>query len=68
MTPQEQLLLEFAETGKSLYERGYATGAAGNMSVLLPDGTVAVTPTGSCLGKLDPNNLSIVDMEGNLLN
>ena len=67
MTPQEQLLLEFAETGKSLYERGYATGAAGNMSVLLPDGTVAVTPTGSCLGKLDPNNLSIVDMEGNLL-
>lgn len=67
MKTKEEIIAEFVEVGKTLYERGYATGSAGNMSVCLPDGTVAATPTGSCLGKLDPENLSIVDMEGNLL-
>lgn len=67
MKTKEELICEFVEVGKTLYDRGYATGSAGNMSVLLPDNTVAATPTGSCLGKLDPNNLSIVDMDGNLL-
>ncbi len=64
---REEIIAEFVATGKTLYDRGYATGSAGNMSAVLPDGTVVATPTGSCLGRLDPNNLSIVDREGNLL-
>lgn len=64
---KEEIINEFVEVGRILYERGYATGSAGNMSAVLPDGTVVCTPTGSCLGRLDPKNLSIVDMEGNLL-
>ncbi len=68
MSAQEkELRREFVEHGASLYERGYATGAAGNMSLMLPDGNVIATPTGSCLGRLDPDNLSKVDINGNLL-
>lgn len=60
----EALIAEFIEAGKSLYERGYATGAAGNMSVVLEDGTVLATPSGSCMGRLDPATLSRVRMDG----
>lgn len=30
--------------GASLFERGYATGGAGNLSAKLPDGTLLATP------------------------
>jgi len=46
-----------AELGKSLFERGYSVGSAGNISVRLPDGYL-MTPTNSCLGRLDPARIS----------
>ena len=49
--------------GQSLYERGYAHGSSGNLSVRLPDGLL-ITPTNSCLGRLDPARISKVDREG----
>lgn len=49
--------------GKSLYDRGLAHGSAGNISVKLSDGWL-VTPTNSCLGRLDPARLSRVDDSG----
>ena len=52
--------------GRSLYERGYAHGSSGNLSVRLPDGLL-VTPTNSCLGRLDPGKISKVDSAGKLL-
>lgn len=41
----------------SLFARGYSVGSAGNISVRLPDGYL-MTPTNSCLGRLDPARLS----------
>lgn len=58
---------EFVAAAASLFTRGYATGAAGNMSQVLPDGTVLATPTGSSMGKLDKERLSIVTMDGELI-
>lgn len=49
--------------GRSLYERGYAHGSSGNLSVRLPDGLL-VTPTNSCLGRLDPARISKLDGKG----
>ena len=57
----------FMAVGRSLYDRGYATGSAGNMSMLLPDGRVLATPTGSCMGQLEEHSLSVVSMDGELL-
>ncbi|MGB6189905.1 MAG: aldolase [Aeromonas molluscorum] len=61
----EQALREtMVMLGASLFERGYATGGAGNLSARLPDGTLIATPTGSCLGRLTPESLSKVSMDG----
>lgn len=55
---------EMARLGASLYNRGYAVGGAGNLSVRLPDGNLLVTPTNSCLGRLEPARLSKMSMDG----
>ena len=52
--------------GRSLYDRGLAHGSAGNISVKLPDGWL-ITPTESCLGRLDPARLSRVDTSGSVV-
>jgi len=46
----------------SLFARGYSVGSAGNISVRLPDGYL-MTPTNSCLGRLDAARLSRLDPE-----
>tara|TARA_R100000935_G_scaffold58902_1_gene99356 strand:+ start:11760 stop:12395 length:636 start_codon:yes stop_codon:yes gene_type:complete len=49
---------------KSLFDRGYSVGGAGNVSVRLPEGGFIVTPTGSSLGRLSADELSVVDASG----
>ena len=44
----------------SLFVRGFSVGSAGNVSVRLDDGYL-ITPTNSCLGRLDPTRLSRLD-------
>lgn len=55
-----------AALGKSLYDRGLAHGSAGNISVKLADGYL-LTPTNSCLGRLDPARISRLDGNGKLV-
>jgi len=50
-------LVEFAA---SLFVRGYSVGSAGNISVRLSDGYL-MTPTNSCLGRLEAARLSRLD-------
>ena len=51
---------------KSLFERGLTIGSSGNISVRLDDGWL-MTPTGSSMGNLDPNEISKLDLSGNLI-
>lgn len=53
--------------GKSLFDRGFTVGSSGNISVRTGDGNWLMTPTNSCLGRLDPARLSMVDANGDLL-
>jgi ribulose-5-phosphate 4-epimerase/fuculose-1-phosphate aldolase len=57
---------EICLLGKSMFDRGLTPGSSGNISVRLDDGWL-MTPTNSCLGRLDPATLSKVDGRGNLL-
>ncbi|HEY7759749.1 MAG TPA: 3-oxo-tetronate 4-phosphate decarboxylase [Burkholderiales bacterium] len=57
---------EICRVGKSLYDRSLTFGSAGNISARVPAGWL-MTPTNSCLGRLDPATLSLVDDVGNLL-
>jgi ribulose-5-phosphate 4-epimerase/fuculose-1-phosphate aldolase len=49
--------------GKSIYDRGLTAGSSGNISARV-DGGWLMTPTNSCLGRLDPATLSKVDGAG----
>ncbi len=49
---------------RSLFDRGLTGGASGNISLRLPDGGLLVTPTGTSLGRLDPDRLSRFDAAG----
>ena len=51
---------------KSLFDRGLTIGSSGNISVRLDDGWL-MTPTGSSMGSLDPNEISKLDLSGNLI-
>ena len=44
----------------SLFARGFSVGSAGNISVRLDDGYL-ITPTNSCLGRLEPARISRLD-------
>lgn len=50
--------------GKSLFERDYSVGTAGNISVRLDDGFL-MTPTNSSLGRLDADSISKLDRNWN---
>ena len=52
--------------GTSLFDRGLTSGSSGNISVRVERGFL-MTPTNSCLGLLDPAQLSLIDAGGNLI-
>ncbi|WP_113632531.1 3-oxo-tetronate 4-phosphate decarboxylase [Pectobacterium peruviense] len=64
LSSEQRARAEMVKLGASFFQRGYATGSAGNLSRLLDDGTLLATPTGSCLGELDAERLSKVSLNG----
>lgn len=58
---------QLCEFGRSLYTRGLTHGSTGNLSARLPDGNLLVTPTGSSLGRITPEGLSVVTPNGKLI-
>ncbi len=63
---ESKLRDRMAELGKSLYDRGLTPGSSGNFSARLDDGFL-VTPTNSCLGRLDPARITKLDLGGNVV-
>jgi len=60
---ESKLRDEICWFGKSMYDRGLTAGSSGNISARI-DGGWLMTPTNSCLGRLDPGTLSKVDEKG----
>lgn len=54
---EAELRAELVRLAKSLFDRGFSVGSAGNISVALPDGWL-MTPTNSCLGNLQADRIS----------
>ncbi|TRW99130.1 aldolase [Paracoccus sp. M683] len=64
MTDQErQARLQMADLCRSLFQRGFSVGTAGNVSVRLDDGFL-VSPTNVGLGDLDPDRIARLDANG----
>ena len=60
---ESKLREDIAILGKSLFDRGLTAGSSGNISVRLEDGWL-LTPTNSCLGRLDPARIAKLDAAG----
>lgn len=63
MSIENALREEICTVGRSLYERGYTVGTAGNISARLADGWL-ITPTDASLGILDPARIAKVATDG----
>jgi ribulose-5-phosphate 4-epimerase/fuculose-1-phosphate aldolase len=64
---ETKLREEICWFGKSMFDRGLTVGSSGNISARTEDGHWLMTPTNSCLGRLDPARLSKVDAKGKLV-
>jgi len=60
---ERQQIVDF---GRSLFDRGYAFGSSGNLSMRVHSGYI-VTPTNQSLGELNPASLSLLDEDWNLV-
>ena len=63
VTTEGKLRDQIVQLGKSIFDRGMTAGSSGNISVQLDDGWL-LTPTNSCLGRLDPARIAKLDPEG----
>jgi L-fuculose-phosphate aldolase len=62
-----ELRQAICEIGQRIYQRGFAAANDGNISVRLNDHEVLCTPTMHCKGFLSPDDLCVIDMDGNQL-
>lgn len=64
MSAENRIREDIVRLSKSLFDRGFSVGSAGNISAAVEDG-ILMTPTNSCLGFLDPARLAKLDGNGN---
>lgn len=53
--------------GRGLYRQGMMAGSSGNLSARVDGGRVLITPSGAAKGRLDPADMLLIDLAGNLL-
>jgi len=66
----EALIRELSErivkAGRELYAQGLVKGTSGNISARIPGAdTFLIKPSGACMGRLEPKELVLVDLQGN---
>ena len=60
---EDQARKQIVDFGKSIFDRQLTGGSTGNISIQLED-RVLMTPTGSSMGTLDGDRLSVMDTSG----
>jgi len=58
---------EICRVGRWMYERGLAVAGEGNLSVRLGADRILITPAGACKGMLAPEDLLVIDPEGEVV-
>src|SRR5690349_5782407 len=67
MLSEDQLRAEIVRVGRWLHENEYVDGASGNISARLGPDRLLATPSGLPKGFLEPEQLIIVNMSGELI-
>jgi len=63
----QSLREEVARVAKLLIESGLVTGTSGNVSARTPDGDILMTPSGIDYEEMEPGDVVLVDVEGEVL-
>lgn len=63
----DKLRADVVRIGQLMYEKNLAVAADGNISVLINDHQLLVTPSGLCKGLMTDDDLVITDRQGNVL-
>ncbi|MBM4200714.1 MAG: methylthioribulose 1-phosphate dehydratase, partial [Gammaproteobacteria bacterium] len=63
----EHAIHELTEAGRQLHAHGWVPATSGNFSVRLPDGRIAITVSGKHKGRLAPEDIMLIDAEGQAL-
>jgi L-fuculose-phosphate aldolase len=58
---------DIVEVGKRMYAKGFVAANDGNISVRLSDDAVMITPTGVSKGYMNPEDMIITDMQGQVV-
>jgi L-fuculose-phosphate aldolase len=67
-TPTEaQLRRDLCEAGRRMHRQGFAAGSDGNLSARLNREQILITPSGFSKGYLEPDQLVVIDMQGQLV-
>ncbi len=61
---EESARADLVEVCKLAYGRGYICGTEGNFSIRLTDEVVLTTPSGTCKGRINTNQLVLTDLYG----
>ncbi len=64
MISEWQLRRELADIARRVYDRGLVAGTDGNVSARAGPDRFLVSPSGSCLGMLDPGDFVLIDGAG----
>ncbi len=64
---ERQLRRDLCEVGRRLYQSGLAVGSDGNLSALLNDEEILITPSRVCKGFMEPDDIIKIDRRGNKL-
>lgn len=67
MNTELKLRSEIVRFSQKLHQAGFIAGADGNLSCRLNDGNILITPSGVSKGDLNPDELIIIDPDGNLI-
>lgn len=61
---EKQARKDLTEVCRLAYGRGYVCGTEGNFSIRLDENLILSTPTGSCKGRIEADQLVLTDLEG----
>ena len=62
---ERELREDIIQIGRLVFQKGWVAANDGNITVRLDAGRILATPTGVCKGLMHPDDLIIVDMQGN---
>lgn len=66
-TPADTILSDIIAVSRQFYDKQLVEGTAGNVSALVSEGQVAITPSSMAYHQMQPQDLVLVDFEGEVI-